>query len=94
VPRRQRRGSNRDIEFAAAPSNDSLILEVQVQAAKSNFKSGGTFVIINEQIGHSQRKRIQRTTCRNAELAKAGAAKILHRGKKARSSYNHLHGSP
>jgi len=31
---------------------------------------------------------------RNAELAKSGAAKILHRGKKAGSRYNHLHGSP
>jgi hypothetical protein len=48
--------SDVNIEFAAAPGNDSLILKLQLQAAKGNFHSSGIFIITDEQIRHAQSK--------------------------------------
>jgi hypothetical protein len=79
------------IEFAAAPSHDSLVIKAQLQTAECNFESSRALVVANEQIRHAQCKRIQRAACRNARLAKTSAAKILHRSKKTSPNDGRAH---
>jgi hypothetical protein len=67
-------GSNLGIEFAAAPRDNTLIGETQLQTAESNFESGRAFIIADKKIRHTQRERIERAASRNTKLAKAGAA--------------------
>ena len=54
--------------------------------ASELFIDGPMGIVADEQIGHAQCKWIKRTACRNAKLAKAGAAKILDRSKKTSSN--------
>jgi hypothetical protein len=91
MARRQRRGSEVHIEFAAAPGDDSLVIKAQLQTAERNFESSRAFIVADEQIRHAQCKGIQRPTGRNAKLAKTGASKILHRGQESRACYSCIH---
>src|SRR4029453_4055335 len=91
MPGRQCPCSNLHVKFAAAPGNNSLVLKLQLQTAKRDFETGRAFIISNEQIRYTQRERIQRTAGRDAKLAKARTAKILHRRKKTSALYGCSH---
>ena len=69
--------SNLDIVIAAAPANDTLIIEAHPNVSVCDFQSGGVFFISSQQISDSQRMTIERATARNAELTKPDPAKIL-----------------
>jgi hypothetical protein len=88
---RQRCRSNSYIEFAAAPGDDAFIGETQLETAKGDFKSRCRFLVTRKKISHTQCEQIQRAAQRHAELAVAGAAKILNASKKSRADGNSIH---
>jgi hypothetical protein len=63
-----------------------------LQTTQSNLESSRAFIVADEQIRHAQPEGIKRAACRNPKLAKTGAAKVLHRGKKSRALNNQTHG--
>jgi len=60
MARGQRCRSNAHIKFTAAPADNSVIGETQLQTAQSDFKSGCRFLIADEQICDPQGEGIQR----------------------------------
>jgi hypothetical protein len=50
-----------------------------MQTTERDFEPGRAFIVSNEQVRYAQCKRIESAAGRNAKLAEAGAAQILHR---------------
>jgi hypothetical protein len=59
VAGRQRRRPKAHIELAAAPRDDPLILESQLQTAECDFEPGRACIIADEEISHAQGKCVE-----------------------------------
>ena len=59
MPGRQYPRSNLDIEFAAAPRNNSFIFKPQLQTTECDFESSRAFIVCNEEVRYPQCKRIE-----------------------------------
>jgi hypothetical protein len=70
--------SEANIELAATPGNDSLVIEAQSQSAKSHFDAGIRFIVSDKEIGDAEGEWIERAASRNAKLAESSSARVLH----------------
>src|SRR5688500_10661556 len=82
---------NADRKEAAAPCDHARILEMQLQLAQSDLETGGAAPIASQRVRHPHRVGIERAAQGNAGLPKAGAPKVLHRGKETGRTNEYFH---
>src|SRR5207237_10432327 len=70
--------SNSYLEFAAAPGDQSVDVNLQSDPAVRALKTSHAVRIANQKIGETQRYAIERTPRCHAKLADSEAAEALH----------------
>lgn len=79
APGKQFHSAKMRIAVGAGHGKDHASLETQAEREGLHLYRGGIFIIADENVADADRKRIHRTACRYADIAIAGAAKVLHR---------------